>query len=216
MPKTIPDNVYYIHTTHTIIDYINIVSARYIAGIQTVHLLDESMLGDIKKGDVSSAQSKLQHLVQGALHSGAQQIMVTCTSTGRLVDSLPPEYVPYMRRIELPAVAALEAARKRTNIVYTNPTVWPEMQQILQERGVDESLYVPLFVAGAFEKILAGDKAGHDLLIQEHLERNSTHADAHLLAQVSICSALERLGELNLDAKVISLAELGIMSLTGE
>jgi Asp/Glu/hydantoin racemase len=213
MSQVTKNSIYYIHTTHTIIDYIDELSRRHLSGVSIVHLLDESMLADIKRGDTDSAKSKLQHMVEGALHSGAEHIMVTCTSTGGLINALPASYKSHIHRIETAAIQRLENIGLRTSIVYTNPTVWPEFKQILGEANVSEALYVSAHVENAFDKMLAGDKAGHDQLIKDFLERNEQKTGAHLLAQVSICSALERLKPFISDSTIISMAELGIMGL---
>lgn len=212
MPMALNGSVYFIHTTHTIIGYVNDLCARHLQGVKVMHLLDESLLGDIKAGDTVSAQSKLQHLVEGSLHSGAGQIMVTCTSTGRLIDGLPSRYRARIQRIETPALQKVEDTGEKTSIVYTNPTVWPEIEQLLQQRNM-AAFCRPSFVPYAFEKVLQGDIVGHDKAIAEHLTRNALGSDIFLLAQVSICSALERLGDIKTNAEVISLAELGIISL---
>jgi hypothetical protein len=213
MPQATKNNIYYIHTTHTIIDYITTLSRRYLGDTQIVHLLDESMLADIKRDDTESARSKLLHMVEGALHSGAEQIMVTCTSTGRLIDALPATYKPYIQRIESAAVQTLITSGQRTGIVYTNPAVWPEFQQIMRDNRVPETLYTPAYIKQAFDKILSGDREGHDRLIKEFLTKSKPDVASHLLAQVSICSALERLEPFAAGANTISMAELGIMQL---
>lgn len=207
------NSIVYIHTTHTIIDYITLLSRREMPDRKILHILDESILYDIKEGDIISATSKLQSIIEGAQHSGARQFMITCTSTGRLIDNLGSVIQSQITRIEDAAIAEIKSRTGRIGIVYTNPTVLPEIKYLLHNSGVDANRLAPCFVDGAFESILCGNMAYHDKLIWSYIQTCSGKYDSFLLAQVSICSAQERLEQTVNNKQIISIAELGISKL---
>lgn len=213
MKKDSQDRIVYLHTTHTIIDYVNNLSKKYFPNLTTVHLLDENILADIKLGNLDDAKDKLQNLIKGSQISGCKKIMITCSSTGELLDSLNIEDKKQIVRIETPAIDVIKRKYKNTGVIFTNPPVWPQIQRIIKERNADLSKFSPCYVEHAFDALLNGDIDRHDGLIKSYIENNSHNYDSLFLAQVSLCSAYSRLGIIGVDTPLVLMAELGIISL---
>lgn len=214
MRQGMENSIVYIHTTAAIIEYITTLSKRAMPNRSIIHILDESILYDIKNADPQSATKKLKNILEGAQHSGAQQFMVTCTSTGRLIDSLNKNLKSKIVRIEEAAVLDIKSKLRnetgRVGVIYTNPTVWPEMELILVRSGVDRSRFSPCFIDGAFENVLCGNIDNHDKIISEYMREHGHKYAALLLAQVSVCNAMDRIETSASGINIISIAELGI------
>lgn len=139
--------------------------------------------------------------------------MITCTSTGRLIDNMDDELRSVIARIEQPAIREIARKGGKTGIVYTNPTVWPEMQIIMRAADIADNDFAPCYVPGAFESILSGHREKHDKLIVEYIQAYREAFDSFMLAQVSICSAEERLSIFSGNEQILSMAELGVQNL---
>ena len=83
----------FVHTSATLVPVFHQLASQHLPGIETFHIADDSLIKDvIRRGELSpcTARRVVEH-VGSAANAGADQILVTCSSIGRAVEtSLPP------------------------------------------------------------------------------------------------------------------------------
>jgi len=207
-------NMYYIHTTHKIIPYIDSLSKKYFPDQQIVHLLDESILLDINNNSLNLAQFKIANLIDGSIVSGVNKFMITCTAAGGLIKNLNAKHQGMIARIETPSIKEILGRSGKVGVVHTNVPVWGQITEYMKELGVKEDVLLSCYVQDAFANLLNGNTKKHDELVVEFLKANQNNVDCYYLAQVSVCGIKERVNTWDLDVPVVSMAEMGIMQLS--
>ncbi|MBD3280065.1 hypothetical protein GF389_00890 [Candidatus Dojkabacteria bacterium] len=211
MKMNLNNKIFLLHTTHKIIDYFERLVKTNLPDSSLYHLLDETILEDITTGDMDRASRKLRSLLDST--EEASRVVVTCTSTGELIDTLPLEIQKRITRIERPALNTILKRYKKPGIVFTNKTVWKQFQRILKQMKTNENMFAPLYVPNAFNEMLKGNFKLHDIMIDKYLRSNTGTYDSYLLAQVSICSATDRGYLKDLSIPVINISEACIKEL---
>lgn len=193
-----------IHTTAATVDSLKALAAEYLPGHQLLHIVDESVLPELAAngGDLSTVEDRLLAYARMAEQAGATILLEACSSVGDVVEKMRQTVSIPVVRIDSPM--AEEAVRRagrlagRIGVAATLPTTLAPTTRLLeaQARAAGSEIALEsLLIQGAFEKLSAGDRAGHDALLVEGLSLLAQKVDVVVLAQASMARVLPQLPE---------------------
>jgi Asp/Glu/hydantoin racemase len=187
-----------IHTTAATVDTLKALSAEVLPDRELINFVDDSILPQLARngGNLSEVEERLVHYARFAEQVGADVILEACSSVGELVPKMQAEVsVPVVRIDE---AMAEEAVRRgaRLGVAATLPTTLQPTSRLLRAKADaagKQVEIVPLLIEGAYQKLMLGDREGHDNLLVEKLQELARLTDAIVLAQASMARVLSRL-----------------------
>ena len=159
--------------------------------VEVVNILDDSLLRHTRDaGGVTPAVSnRMLHYAKAAEESGADGVLVTCTS---VVDGAfyirDKIQIPSINIAEPVAEQAVEAGT-RIGVMGTIPTSPGAIDKMIDRCAAARNKQVEIrdvVVDGAFDVLCAGDRARHDEMVCEALYRLSKEVDVIVFAQISM------------------------------
>jgi aspartate/glutamate racemase len=187
-----------IHTTVVTIDTLKALAAELLPGYHVVNIVDDSILPQLARnnGDVGAVSERLIGYARFAEQAGADAILSACSSVGEVAAQMRQQVTIPLVRID--EAMAEEAVRRGTKIgvaatlqTTLNPTI-RLVEQKAQERGVVVEI-TPLLANGAYQKLMAGDKVGHDADLAAALGELAVQVDVVVLAQASMARVVPSL-----------------------
>lgn len=205
-----------IHTVAGLVPTLDALARRELVGWEPFNILDESLLRNtIREGSLSKAtMRRLAQYIWSAVDGGAEAVLVTCSSLGPAVDAaraLCP--VPLFR---IDTGMALEAVSRssRVGVLATLPTTLAPTGDIIRkaaaETGHTGCRVTEELCEGAFQRLSAGDRQGHDAMVIDGFRRLAPKVDLIVLAQASMANALAPLGPEPDGIPVLTSPELGM------
>jgi Asp/Glu/hydantoin racemase len=206
-----------IHTSPTLTPVFGALCARHLPGITVFHMVDESLIKDtIRNGHLRRVtMRRLLAMINSAQDSGADAVMVTCSSIGegvRLGQKLFD--IPVIRVDEAMAKAAVGTGR-RIGVMATLRTTLEPTLALLREKAAEANVdieLVPSLCDGAFEAVLAGDTATHDRILTRALLTDMAGVDVVVLAQASMARVVQSMAPGTLTMPVLSSPEPAVLS----
>jgi Asp/Glu/hydantoin racemase len=203
-----------IHTVTTLLPMFEHLLRDRLPGWVPSNIVDESLLrGTIARGELTPATMRrcLTQIWQ-AIDSGAEAVVVTCSSLGPAVEAARPFCpVPLFRIDEGMAIAAVATGRRIGVLATLATTLAPTTALIhsaaLRSGATDRQVTARL-ADGAFQRLQAGDAAGHDASVAAALQALAPDCDVIVLAQASMARAAAATGDLG--RPVLTSPELGI------
>lgn len=185
----------FLHTGAVVIPTFAELAARHLPGVDIQHLLDSTIVGDLGRGDdPASIATRLRDLGDAARTAGAEAVIFTCSSISGFAGALESELgIPVLRIDEAMADEAVRTG-SRVAVIATLPTTLRPTVALIRERAsaADRTVDVDeVLVDGAFEAVVAGDRATHDRLVGEAIRAAATSNDVIVLAQASMAGAAE-------------------------
>lgn len=203
-----------IHTTPVTIDSLKALAAELLPGYTVINFVDDSILPQLGEngGDISAVEPRLRQYAKFAEEQGASVILSACSSVGELVTRIQDAVgVPVVRIDEAMAEAAVQRGQK-IGVAATLATTLKPTTTLIRRKAEQAGKAVeitPLLVDSAYQKLLAGDREGHDATLAEALQGLADQVDAVVLAQASMARVVERLPEKARD-KFLSSPRLGM------
>lgn len=159
--------------------------------IEVYNMLDDSLLVDTRKynGMTSVIASRMLNCAKAAESSGADGVLVTCTSVNRATKMIRPLMSIPMINIEEPVAEMAAMSGKRIGVLGTIPTSPGAISWEIEEKAAElgkEIEIVPVVVDGAFDVLCAGDRDKHDEMVCEALYKLSKEVDCIAFAQISM------------------------------
>jgi hypothetical protein len=189
------------------------VADEVLPGIDRFHVVDESLLRRARTEGVTPALvDRLARHIAGAEIAGADAVLVTCSSIGEAAESIAARAGVPVRRIDGPmADAAVRAAgagagagagSRRIGVLATlTSTLEPTTRLIRRAAGLPPEgdrpgglatvTVTPVVCDGAFDRLAAGDREGHDDAVRTALARLAAGCDVVVLAQASTARVLD-------------------------
>ena len=206
----------FLHTVTGLIPQFEELAAKHLPGWKPFNIVDESLLRNtIQQGELTtSTMRRVADYIYSAVDGGAEAVLVTCSSIGPAVDAAKRFCpVPVVRIDEGMADLALRTGR-RIGVLATVSTTLGPTEALIRARAALHG-YQPDVSArlceGAFERLGAGDRDGHDARIVEGIAALSRDVDVILLAQASMARAAGHPSLKASDVPVLSSPELGIL-----
>ncbi len=159
--------------------------------IQVYNIMDDSLLSDTRKygGMTPAIASRMLNYAKAAEASGADGVLVTCTSVNQATKLIRPLLNIPILNIEEPVAEQAVAAGKRIGVLATLPTSPAAISRVILEKAQEQDIQVelvPSVVDGAFDVLCAGDRAKHDEMVCEALYKLAREVDCIAFAQISM------------------------------
>lgn len=189
-----------IHTSATLIPVFQQLCKEYLPGVNTFNIVDDSLVKNIAaRGEVTpSIFKRVADYVASAEDSGADYVLVTCSSIGAPVEAAAEKAGIPVLRVDQPMADIAVQTGKRIGVIATLQTTLQPTSELVQRRAAIAGKAIELtsvVVEGAFEALMSGDTAKHDELVANALRELSNQVDVILLAQASMARVVDALNE---------------------
>lgn len=189
-----------IHTTPVTVDTLKTLANEILPDYKVVNFVDDSILPQLAEngGNISEVEDRLLHYAQFAETVGADVILSACSSVGEVVARMRERVsIPVVRIDDAMSEAAVQRGT-RIGVAATLPTTLRPTLELLKQKAAAIHKEVQLescLVDSAYQKLMAGDREGHDTALAEALTELAQNVDVVVLAQASMARVLPRLPE---------------------
>jgi Asp/Glu/hydantoin racemase len=202
-----------IHTSATLVPVFAQLCKEKLPDVETFNIVDDSLVKNIREagGITPAIAQRVANYIKSAESSGAEQVLVTCSSIGPAVEAGAKLVSVPTLRVDQPMADKAVVIGKKIGVVATLSTTLEPTADLILRRAAAAGKKIELtskLVAGAFEALMAGDGATHDAKVATALKELSQQVDVIVLAQASMARVVETL--LPEDKRVPILASPGI------
>lgn len=186
-----------LYTINTVNNFMDIIYRPFVEpycrnnGIEAFNIMDDSLLHDtVQNGKITPATAqRMLHYAQAAQQSGAQGILVTCTSVNEATAMIRPFLQIPILNIEEPVAEAAVQSGGKIGILATLPTSPVAIERTIRQKA--RELHVPVelevkVAEGAFEKLCSGERGEHDRMVCQALYELAETVDVIAFAQISM------------------------------
>lgn len=188
--------------------------AEILPGVRLINIVDDSLLPDVMRvGHIPpEVASRMADYVAAAEKTGADAILSLCSSLGPAIDAARPRVRIPVLKIDEAMAAKAAADGQRIGVMATVPTTLGPTCDLIQAQA--DRIRKPIriersLVAGAFEALMAGQKALHDEKVFEAGRALADKVDLIAFAQASMTRLAPRMAELT-GRPVLTSPRLGI------
>ena len=186
--------------------------AERFPDLRSFHIVDESLLQDLllHKGLTPGIVRRVAAHACEARDAGADLILFTCTSTSPAVDTARAVVDIPILKIDDPLAEKAVELGKRIGVVCTASSTLGPSENLIREHAakMGKQIHVRTELdSGAFDAIMAGDKAEHDRRVKTVASELSRESDVVVLAQASMAHLTPELNE-TLPIPVLSSPDL--------
>ena len=165
--------------------------ADEINDLQVFNIMDDSLLRSTLDdgGMTPTTASRMLKYAKAAEASGADGIIVTCTSVNAATKSIRPFLNIPIINIEEPVAELAVAAGKKIGILATLPSSPVAIERVIREKAAEvgkEVEIVSRVAEGAFDVLCQGDRHKHDELVCACLYELAKEVDCIAFAQISM------------------------------
>lgn len=204
-----------IHTVGPLIDVFNKLGSEVLPGVTIRHILDEPLLEGVRQhgGLLPEDAERLQSHVAEAEKTGADAVLVTCSTISPLVDEVVAHAGVPVFKIDETMIAEAVRLGTRIGVVATANTTLEPTRQLLVARARRAGKAIEpelVLVEGAFAALFGGDAGAHDRLVKAAVLELSPHVDVVILAQASMARVLAVLPEAERPVPVLASPQLAL------
>jgi Asp/Glu/hydantoin racemase len=134
--------------------------------------------------------------VDSAIDSGADYVLVTCSSIGAAIEAAAANAEVSVLRVDQPMADLAVQTGKRIGVIATLSTTLEPTSDLVKRRAALAGKEIELtakLCTGAFEALMSGDTATHDTIVANALRELSKEVDVILLAQASMARVVDTL-----------------------
>ena len=159
--------------------------------VKIYNIMDDSLLVDTRtyNGMTPTIASRMLNYAKAAEASGADGVLVTCTSVNEATKFIRPLMNIPILNIEEPVAEMAVKNGTKIGILGTIPTSPAALGRVVQEKAAElgkEIELVPVVAEGAFDVLCAGDVKKHDEMVCESLEKLAKEVDVIAFSQISM------------------------------
>lgn len=189
-----------IHTSATLIPVFQELCKKYLPGVGTFNIVDDSLVKNIReRGELTPSISKrVADYVASAEDSGADYILITCSSIGAAVEEAAKRASVPVLRVDQPMADMAASMGRRIGVIATLQTTLEPTGDLVKRRAALAGKEIELtskLCDGAFEALMSGNPEKHDALVADALRQLSKQVDVILLAQASMARVVDTLAE---------------------
>jgi len=192
--------VFIIHTSSVSVADLNGLFAEMAPGVLVLNIIDDSLLPEVlANGGVTPGVTRrlCQYAIQ-AESAGATLIFNQCSSVGEVADiAARMVKVPLVKVDERMAETACKTG-SRIGVVATLPTTMGPTVRLVKKMAEKLGKNVTIteeLSAGAFEKLIAGDRKAHNEMVIASIRKLTTQVDVVVCAQGSMLALKPDLGD---------------------
>jgi len=198
-----------IHTSATLIPVFQQLCKEYLPGVNTFNIVDDSLVKNIiARGEVTpSIFKRVADYVSSAEDSGADYILVTCSSIGAPVEAAAEQAGVPVLRVDQPMADLAVQTGKHIGVIATLQTTLQPTSDLVKRRAALVGKEIELtstVVEGAFDALMNGDASKHDELVADALRKLSKEVDVILLAQASMARVVDALSEADKTVPIVA------------
>jgi len=187
-----------LHTVALLADRFRIMLREKLPGVDTFHMVDESLLQDLmRRGPSAVITGRIVTLAGLAADAGADLIVFTCSSTSPSIDvARQCINVPILKIDDPMAKKAVQLGQKISVVCTTNSTLEPSANLVMahaQRLGIEVKVN-PVLVDGAYQALQNGHHDIHDELVERCVAEVEKESDVIVLAQASMAHLAAPLG----------------------
>jgi glutamate racemase len=202
-----------VHTSATLVPVFAQLCKDKLPGVEVFNIADDSLVKGIREAGSLTAQ--ISRRVAGYLESaelaGADYIMVTCSSIGPAVEAGAKLIGVPVLRVDQPMADQAVATAKKIGVIATLATTLEPTADLIRRRAEKAGKKIELtsrLCEGAFEALMSGDAATHDVKVAAALKELSKQVEVIVLAQASMARVVDTLAPE--DKRIPILASPGI------
>lgn len=189
-----------IHTSATLIPVFQQLCKEHLPGVNTFNIVDDSLVKNIiARGEVTpSIFKRVADYVASAEDSGADYVLVTCSSIGAPVEAAAEKAGIPVLRVDQPMADLAVQTGKRIGVIATLQTTLQPTSDLVKRRAELAGKEIELtstVVEGAFDALMSGNAAKHDELVADALRKLAKQVDVILLAQASMARVVDTLSD---------------------
>ncbi len=216
-----PRKVGMVHSVAWMVPVFNELTAELLSGTEVIHLVDEGLLKDLlATGQLTAGMARrLGLLASFAEESGAEMVMLTCSSLAPLVEAAREMVkVPLLKVDEAMADEAVELG-DHIGVLASAYTTLSPTSNLIRERASLKGKRVEietLLCTGAFDAVCRGDLVTHDRIVLGQLKELMEKVKVVVLAQSSMDRVVAQIPEVERKVPILSSPRLGIQRLKEE
>ncbi len=203
-----------IHTTPVTVDSLKELVNEIIPGTDVINIVDDSILPQLldNNGDLNIVEERITKYIRITEELNADLIMSACSSVGEIFDKVNSKIsVPVTRIDDAMAELAVNSGNK-IGVAATLETTLKPTLDLLKKKALEAGKEIEFkteLVSSAYEKLMAGDKDGHDQILAERLQELVNGVEIVVLAQASMARVVNSLASEERD-KFLTSPRLGI------
>ena len=200
MNETPDKTIFIIHTSSVSVDVLNALFKEFAPRAIVRNIVDDSLLPEVlANGGVTEGVShRICEYAKLAESAGADLIFNQCSSVGEAADMASQEVTtPIVKVDQRMAEVACETGARIGVIATLETTLGPtcRLVQKTAEKMGKEITVVEHLCEGAFDKLISGDRQGHNEMVIEGIRELCQQVDVVVCAQGSMIALLDDLGE---------------------
>ncbi len=187
-----------IHTTPATIASLKQLALEVLPGCTVINFLDDSILSQLANngGDLTQVEERLIVYARFAEQAGADIILEACSSAGEVTKKMRSVVKIPVVRID-DAMAEQVVVKARTiGVAATLMTTLKPTMKLLEEKAAEagvSNILKPVLVNGDYQKLMLGDRPGHDEELVRAFSILLEEVDVIVLAQASMASVVSRM-----------------------
>jgi aspartate/glutamate racemase len=167
--------------------------------IRAINLMDDSLLTESLQhgGPTEAVIERMGRYVDGAVLAGADVIMSSCTTMGIATERARQTCPVPLFNIDEPMAREAVRLGTRLGILATVPTSAPATRRLLEREAAASGKKIQIETVinePAFAALLAGDRATHNRIVHEEMDRLAKRVDVIVLGQISLAQIQHRPG----------------------
>ncbi len=187
-----------LYTINTVNNFMDIIYTPHVkkyvdevGGLEVFNIMDDSLLRSTLDdgGMTPTTASRMLNYAKAAEASGADGVIVTCTSVNLATKSIRPFLNIPIINIEEPVAEMAVAAGKKIGILATLPSSPVAIERVIREKAAEAGKEVEIIsrvAEGAFDVLCQGDRKKHDEMICDCLYDLAKEVDCIAFAQISM------------------------------
>ncbi|MER7892264.1 aspartate/glutamate racemase family protein [Micromonospora sp. NPDC094482] len=188
-----------------------------VGPVDVVNIVDETLLRDtVEHGMLPRTRRRVASYAGFAAESGADAVLVTCSSIGEAAEQARAEVGIPIYRVDEPMAEQAVTLGPRIGVLATLTATLQPTRDLLRrkagERGEPSEIRESV-CPGAFEALRGGDPDRHDQLVAAEVRRLGGEVDVLVLAQASMARVVDALPADQVPVPVLSSPRSGVRQL---
>jgi len=208
-------HIAFLHTSPVHVETFQRLAKAADPALEVEHVVAEDLLAEAQRVGAKDPGlvQRVQEAMAAAASRGAALVVCTCSTIGGAAERTPATAGFAVARIDRAMADRAVALGPRVLVVAALASTLEPTAELIRESAAALRAEVELdqlLVAGAWPHFLRGDRDAYVATVAAAVRAASARADVVVLAQASMATAAERLGDIGVE--VLSSPALGVQS----